>query len=92
MGASALVCDIRAVYLGGEDRPGAPPGLRPSGSRLVVLSGGVAPVVGGLVRLAVAQFDLLGRDGCHQSVDRHACETHRGPGYDGDSADLFDVT
>ncbi|GAB2567398.1 hypothetical protein GCM10027269_22610 [Kribbella endophytica] len=30
MGASALVCDIRAVYLGGEDRPGAPPGsVRP---------------------------------------------------------------
>jgi len=59
----------------------------------VLLGGGVVPVVcgfGGLV--LAAQADLLTRDGCHQSVDRHASETHADGGYDGDLTELFRVT
>ncbi|GAA0611531.1 hypothetical protein GCM10009534_52870 [Kribbella sandramycini] len=60
---------------------------------LLLLGGGVAPVVCGVDRLD-QRFGpaLLGRQRGHQSVDRHASETPPGPGYDGNFEKFLDVT
>ncbi|GAA1705077.1 hypothetical protein GCM10009745_60770 [Kribbella yunnanensis] len=68
---------------------GCAAGFRSSGSRQLLLSGGVAPVVCGGVRFGPAEF----RGQCrHHSVDRHASETHGGPGYDEKTPKFLDVT
>jgi hypothetical protein len=53
-----------------------------------VLGGGVAPVVrGGVGRGGL--FAALSGENTHQSVDRHACETHVPGRYDGDLPKLL---
>lgn len=59
--------------------------------RALLLGGGVELVVGGGVGRG-GLTGLLGGENAHQSVDRHASETHADPGYDGDSGKLFGVT
>ena len=92
-GAPLRWCVLRAVYLGGEDRAGGAAWIRSSGSRQLLLGGGVAPVVRGLGgrldNLLVTGQALLGGHRGHQSVDRHAGETRPDPGYDGNPADLL---